>query len=128
MPSLDTVGDNVSTSSRSRRRTRASGSPRGVRISARPKLSLARSVSADDDGIHVTFEDGRVISVPLTERLRAATAAQRRAGVVEGLGTMLHWEEVDEDVGVESLLGVTEDELYDFAGFTDYSAGRARTK
>ncbi len=85
-------------------------------------MSLAKSVAADEGGIHVTFEDGRVITVPLTERLEAATPAQRSAGCVEGFGTLLHWEEADEDLGVDYVLGVDEDELLEFAGFTDYSS------
>lgn len=84
----------------------------------KPKLSLARKVTADERGIHVTFEDGRVITVPLTARLKAATPEQRRAGFVEGFGTNLRWEDIDEDIDVSYVLGVTEDELYDFAGFT----------
>jgi len=84
----------------------------------RPKLSLAVSVAADERGIQVTFEDGRVLMYPLTERLERATPEQRAAGEVEAFGTALHWEEIDEDLGVNTVLGVSEDELYDFAGFT----------
>ncbi len=84
----------------------------------KPELSIAVSVDADERGIHVTFEDGRVMTAPLTERLRAATPTQRRAGYVEGFGTNLRWDEIDEDVGVNWVLGVSEDELDEFAGFT----------
>lgn len=82
------------------------------------ELSLAVSVDADERGIHVTLEDGRVITAPLTERLRAATPAQRRAGYVQDFGTGLRWEEIDEDIGVNWVLGVSEEELDEFAGFT----------
>lgn len=95
-----------------------SGSPSGAVSSVKRELSLAVSVDADEHGIHVTFEDGRVITAPLTERLRAATPAQRHAGCVEGFGTNLHWEDIDEDVGVNWVLGVSEEELDEFAGFT----------
>lgn len=77
------------------------------------------SVIADDLGIHVTLEDGRVVTAPLTERLEKATPRQRRGGAVEGFGTLLHWEEIDEDIGVDSVLGVDEDEFLGFAGFVD---------
>lgn len=80
---------------------------------------MARTVSADERGIHVTFDDGRVITVPLTERLRAATPRQRAAGYVTAFGTWLRWEEVDEDLGVDSVLGVDEDQFLEFAGFTE---------
>lgn len=105
-------------SSKSPKRTSTSGSPSGTVSSVKRELSLAVSVDADERGIHVTFEDGRVITAPLTERLRAATTEQRRAGYVEGFGTNLHWEEIDEDVGVNWVLGVSEDVLDEFAGFT----------
>lgn len=82
-------------------------------------MALAKSVTADEAGIHVTLEDGQLITKPLTERLRAATPAQRRAGQVQGLGTWLHWEEIDEDLGVDYVLGVDEDEFLDFAGLVD---------
>lgn len=82
-----------------------------------PRMSLARSVATDAHGIHVTFEDGRVITAPLTERLKRATPEQRRAGYVTGFGTWLRWDEVDEDLGVDSVLGVDEDEFLEFAGF-----------
>lgn len=82
-------------------------------------MSVAKSVAADDDGIHVTFEDGRAITIPLTERLTAATPAQRAAGCVEGFGTLLHWEDADEDLVVNTVLGVDEDEFLAFAGLVD---------
>lgn len=105
-------------SSRSRQRTVKGGSPRGGTTSRAPELSIAVAVTADEHGIHVTFEDGRVLIYPLTERLRLATPEQRAAGEVDAFGTALHWEEIDEDLGVNTVLGVSEDELYDFAGFT----------
>ena len=58
-------------------------------------------------------------SLKRTSRLRAATPAQRRAGYVEDFGTSLRWEEIDEDLGVDSVLGVDEDEFLEFAGFTE---------
>lgn len=82
-------------------------------------MSLARTVSADERGIHVTFEDGRVITVPLTERLHAATPRQRAAGHVTAFGTWLRWDEIDEDLGVDPVLGVDEDGSLEFAGFTE---------
>ena len=68
------------------------------------ELSLAVSVDADEHGIHVTFEDGRVITVPLTERLRTATPRQRAAGHVTAFGTWLRWEEIDEDITVRGIV------------------------
>lgn len=105
-------------SSGSRKSTASGGSPRGEATSERPKPSLAASVETDERGIHVHFEDGRVLTYPLTERLQRATPEQRAAGVVDASGTALHWEEIDEDLGVNTVLGITEEELYDFAGWS----------
>jgi hypothetical protein len=71
--------------------------------------------------IYVTLTNGRIVSAPLTPRLSAATQKQRDRGFVEAFGTALRWEEIDEDVGVNYVLGVSEDELDDFAGFKKYS-------
>lgn len=96
----------------------ASGSRAGTTTSTPDaKPGLARSVSCDEHDIIVTLEDGRVIRAPLSERLRAATPAQRATGVVEDFGTALHWPEVDEDLSVAHLLGVSEEEVMELAGF-----------
>ena len=79
-------------------------------------LALAVAVRCDDDSIHVTLTDGRVVTAPLTERLSAATPAQRRAAYVTDFGTALRWDGIDEDLGVAEILGVDEDELAALAG------------
>jgi hypothetical protein len=81
---------------------------------------LAVDVSVSEDRLTVWFEDGRSVSVPLAEypRLAAATPAQRSEWVIEGFGTAIRWEEIDEDVGVWELLGVPEEMVFDAAGFT----------
>lgn len=106
-------------SSRSSKSTPRAGSPLGTRSSTNPKLALPVSVAADERGIHLTFEDGRTITRPLTERLQAATPAQRSAGVISEFGMSLHWEDIDEDVDVGWFFDVHED-VYD-----DYAADRA---
>jgi len=50
----------------------------------------------------------------------AATSEQRANYEISAFGTAIHWPHADEDIGVNSLLGVSEDKLYDFAGFTRY--------
>lgn len=84
------------------------------------RLALGKSVRCDDELIYVTLTDGRVVTAPLTPRLRAATPAQRAKGRVGGWGTDLRWDEIDEDIGVAHVLGVPEDELDEFAGFKKY--------
>ncbi len=104
-------------SSASQQRTARSGSERG-RVSSNGRLlALAVGVRCDDENVYVTFDDGRVLSKPLTPLLRAATPEARRNCRVEGFGTGLHWPDADEDLGVNWILGVPEDELEDFAGF-----------
>lgn len=84
--------------------------------------ALGRAVTCDEAGIHLTLSDGRTVTAPLTERLRAATPAQRSAGRVEGFGTLLRWDAIDEDLSVAGILGVPEDELEALAGFEPIEA------
>lgn len=63
-------------------------------------------VSCSDDAPSVTLSDGRVVSVPLVwfPRLADATAVERSDWELIGGGIGIHWEPVDEDISVESLL------------------------
>ncbi|MDQ1557419.1 MAG: hypothetical protein QOD32_479 [Pyrinomonadaceae bacterium] len=66
---------------------------------------LAVDVVCTDDALRVTLADGREIAAPLVwfPRLLKAAPEQRaewRLIVVVGI----HWEAVDEDISVESLL------------------------
>ena len=67
---------------------------------------LAVDVSCTNDALHVVLADGREISVPLiwSPRLQNATPEQRNAWRLIGGGVGIHWEAVDEDISVESLL------------------------
>jgi len=82
-------------------------------------LGLAASVRCDDRRFYVTLTDGRVLSALLTTRLRAATPVQRRNCRVTDFGTGIRWDDLDEDIGVNYVLGVPEDDLEAFAGFSD---------
>ena len=68
--------------------------------------SLAKSVRFDDDMLWVDLADGRKIGVPLAyfPRLLNARPDQLRRFEISGGGTGLHWDELDEDIGVEYLL------------------------
>lgn len=59
-----------------------------------------------------------MVKTPLTSRLRAATPAQRAKGRVGGWGTEIRWDEIDEDIGVAQVLGASEREIFELAGFT----------
>ncbi|MBA3601063.1 MAG: DUF2442 domain-containing protein [Acidobacteria bacterium] len=67
---------------------------------------LAIEVACTDDSLNVVLADGREIAVPLIwfPRLQNATSDQRREWRLIGGGIGIHWESVDEDISVESLL------------------------
>jgi len=112
-----TIGGELKKSSASQRGTARNGSRRGHVSSNGKVMALAVAVSCDDERILVTLDDGRELSAPLTPILRAASPTARRNCVVEDYGTALHWPDADEDVGVNSILGVPEDDLLELAGF-----------
>ena len=62
------------------------------------------AVRFDDDSMWVTLEDGRTIGVPLAwfPRLLHATPAARQDFFLSPGG--IHWDEIDEDVAVATLL------------------------
>ncbi|MGH9940892.1 MAG: DUF2442 domain-containing protein [Pyrinomonadaceae bacterium] len=67
---------------------------------------LAVEVSCTNDMLRVVLADGREVSTPLVwfPRLLKATAEQRTKWRLIGGGVGIHWEDVDEDISVESLL------------------------
>lgn len=71
-----------------------------------PTAVLAVSVSCSDDALRVRLSDGREVSVPLEwfPRLRNATPKQRANWRLIARGIGIHWEEVDEDIAVTTLL------------------------
>ena len=66
----------------------------------------AVNVTFTDDALVVALTDGRQVSAPLEwfPRLRAATARQRKNWRLIGGGVGIHWEDIDEDISVRSLL------------------------
>lgn len=66
----------------------------------------ATRVSFDADNMWVELTDGRQLGVPLAyfPRLLNASPVQRGALTISGGGTGLHWDELDEDISVKSLL------------------------
>jgi hypothetical protein len=77
-------------------------------MSILPKGSeaLAIDVSCTADELTVVLADGRTVSVPVAwfPRLRAATPKQRTDWELIGGGMGIHWEAIDEDISVASLL------------------------
>ena len=71
-----------------------------------PTAVLALNVRFTDDAIIVTLSDGREVSAPLEwfPRLRDATPRQRKNWRLIARGIGIHWEDVDEDISVATLL------------------------
>jgi len=67
---------------------------------------VAVDVSCSDHSLTVVLDDGRSVSVPLVwfPRLLSATPQQRRDWEPIGGGIGIHWEAIDEDISVASLL------------------------
>ena len=71
-----------------------------------PTAVLALDVRFSEDALHVSLSDGREVSVPLEwfPRLRDATPEQRNHWRLIARGIGIHWQDVDEDISVASLL------------------------
>ncbi len=68
--------------------------------------ALAVDVSCSVHSLSVVLGDGRTISVPLAwfPRLLEATPKQRTKWELVGGGIGIHWDAIDEDISVASLL------------------------
>jgi hypothetical protein len=73
-----------------------------------PTAVLAVNVHFTEDAVRVSLSDGCEISVPIEwfPRLRNATPAQRNKWRLIGRGVGIHWEEIDEDIAVTTLLRI----------------------
>jgi hypothetical protein len=67
---------------------------------------MASDLWFDAHMMHVRLLDGREISVPIEwfPRLRNATEEQKKNWRLIGMGIGIHWEDIDEDISVASLL------------------------
>ena len=67
---------------------------------------IAKKVSFDPDNMWVDLADGRKLGIPLAyfPRLLNAKVKQRKNYTLSGGGTGLHWEDIDEDICVQSLM------------------------
>lgn len=62
----------------------------------------------DPERLHVLLADGREIAIPLAwfPRLAEARPDQRARWEPVGAGHAMRWDELDEDISVEGLLGL----------------------
>jgi hypothetical protein len=84
--------------------------------------AVAVEVACSHDALSATLSDGRVVSVPLVwfPRLADATPQERSGWELIGGGIGIHWEAIDEDILVASLL---RPERYEAAGRGDAARG-----
>jgi hypothetical protein len=71
--------------------------------------ALAKDVSFTKDSMRVTLADGREIIVPLEwfARLRDASVKEKNDWRLIGGGIGIHWEKLDEDISVSTLLALS---------------------
>jgi len=71
--------------------------------------AIATDVSFTDDSLRVSLADGREIIVPLEwfTRLRDANDSERKDWRLIGGGIGIHWEKIDEDISVSTLLAIS---------------------
>lgn len=76
--------------------------------SVSPTSVMAIAIRFTDDAMVVGLSDGREVSVPLEwfPRLRDATPAQRENWRLIAKGIGMHWEDIDEDIAVSTLLRI----------------------
>ena len=83
------------------------------------KTALIKDVRVDDHQITFVLTDGREVSAPTSwsTRLVQATEKQRAAARIGGFGTYVEWPSIDEHIGLWTLLGVSEEDVMEAAGF-----------
>ena len=83
-------------------------SERGMTSSAHelPSPPLATAVRVTEESLVVELLDGRTLTVPIGwfPRLQHGTREDRAACRLIGRGEGIHWDTLDEDIGVESLV------------------------
>ena len=70
------------------------------------KEALAEEVVFNKDSFSVTLSDGRVLTVPLAwfPRLVHGSEKERKNYRLIGMGTGIHWPDLDEDISVEGII------------------------
>ena len=70
------------------------------------RIPAALSANISDQTLSVELSDGRSLSAPLTwfPRLLHATPGERSNWKLVGKGDGIRWDDLDEDISIESLL------------------------
>lgn len=76
------------------------------------RAAVVRDVRVDDALITFVLADGRGVSAPTkwSRRLFAANSVQRANFEIEPEGLIIAWPDLDEHIGVWTLLGVSEED------------------
>ncbi len=67
---------------------------------------IAQNIRFEKHMVNIELSDGRIIGIPLEwfPKLRDANEKQRENWRLIGKGIGIHWEDIDEDILVETLL------------------------
>lgn len=67
---------------------------------------VATEINFLEDSFELLVADGRTITVPydLVPSLSRATKSERESAILLGMGTGIHWPDIDEDLSVEGLV------------------------
>lgn len=96
-----------------------SGSRTGVVSSALGSApGVAEQAWCDEREVFVELTDGRLVRRELPEWVLAVPADRRGDCVVEDFGTTIWWPKIEDGFVINWLFGVSEDVIYDLAGFT----------
>ena len=84
------------------------------------RRAVAEHVRVTASKITVVLEDGREISIPLAEfpELQRASKAQQANWEITALGTAVYWPDIDEELALAGMLGISESAIEEAAGFT----------
>lgn len=67
---------------------------------------VATDITFSEDCFNLHLANGRILSIPyeIVPSLSRATKTQRENCVLQGMGTGIHWPDLDEDLTVEGLV------------------------
>ncbi len=78
---------------------------------------VAAKAWCDDKDMFVELTDGRLVRHALPDFVLAVPVGERGVCEVEEFGVSIWWPALDDGIGVNWLFGVSEEVIYDLAGF-----------
>jgi len=82
-------------------------------------VALVADVRVDDERITFVLRDRREVAMPtsMSKRLSRASLTARAHWIIGGAGTDVEWPDVDEHIGLWTILGLPEEDVLEAAGF-----------